>query len=445
MNVVLKKISFLTVVPSIFFVNMIHAMDTPPKQSEPGRKLLLGAIQTKIPNIGLKKRLLPRACDEYYHNIEGDEHQYLEFSPNGKYLMEAREKNAAGFVITNMKTEVNAIIPFNVDWQPAITCNNKHVIIASNTYDGKNNLFKISLAKGTFIGNFSEKIDEKVNRDKRFYTYCQLAYNPYKSSFISISERDSGWLFCLHNSVTGDIKRHWKEEQSLGSGYRKESISYSPDGCYCAIFNEKYVHILDGETGEEKWNTAMPAEKVTWHPKRPFFIVHKDSSSCVMSAVTGEIIKNFYEDFELLRHRRKGSLTSDSDESSSGSKYESRWIEHSFFTADGKYLILVTTKKDTSIKIRDGNTFELVGHIQGDCTSSSAVCVSFDGKYLVYPMRRGRKDNIILYDLEQRKEVASEELKQGIRDIRWRPHTNQFISVAHDSTELVLWEIDAKG
>lgn len=429
MNSLLQKVFYLVVAPFIFFINIVYPMDTPSKKTSPGRQLLLNSIKARMP-VCLEKKPFQRSCDEFYGDVGSDHHHYIEFNPNGRYLIEAREKNVARFTVTDMKSQKSSIIPVGNYWKTVVACNKNHALVGGSVFMGKHHLLKISLAHDTILKNFSDKIMPlKPGR----YGYQQLAYNPCRSSFISVSESEPNRLFCLHDSVTGDIKNHWKDNYVLGGS---DDVSYSPNGRYCLIVGKRYIAMVDPETGKNRWTIAEIAQSVTWHPNNSFFIINSDSEYFVVRAETGKIISTFNDRLEGVPRHCDGPEV----------EYESGWIDQSFFTADGNYFISLLKHNSKIIVIRNGKTYEVVDFIKGD-VDVSTIGVSSDGKYLAYCGRECRGCfepsiyNIVLYDLEQCKEVVRKSLKKGIRDLRWRPNTHQFITTEYDSTELTLWDI----
>lgn len=426
MSGALKKTFCLQGIPLIFFVSTAYAMDTLSKKTSPGRQLLLNSIKARMP-VSLQEKPFKRSCDEFYGDVGSDHHHYIEFNPNGRYLIEAREKNVARFTVTDMKTQKSNCIPVGNYWKTVVACNKNHALVGGSTFMGKHHLLKISLAHGTILKNFSDKIMPlKPGR----YGYQQLAYNPCRSSFISVSESEPNRLFCLHDSVTGDIKNHWKDNYVLGGS---DDVSYSPDGQHCLIVGKRYIAMIDPETGKNRWTIAEIAQSVTWHPNNSFFIINADSECFVVRAETGKIIRTFNDRLEGVPRHCDGPEV----------EYESGWIEQSFFTADGNYFISLLRHSSKTIVIRNGKTYEVVDFVKGD-VDVSTIGVSSDGKYLAYGLHEYCGSSIytiVLYDLEQRKEVVKEVLKKGIRDLRWRPNTHQFITTEYDSTELMLWDI----
>jgi hypothetical protein len=435
----------LSVIPLVFFINIIYTMDTPGKKISPGRQLLLNSIKTRMP-VCLEKKPFQRSCDKLYGN-NGDCHYYCEFDPKGRYLIEGREENVASFTITDMETKESNCIPVNNRWKVLATRSKKHILVASA--GGKRHLFKISLAEGKLRKNFSDKImpfHQASDIERPYINYSHLAYNPHKSSFISVSE-GSEWLVCLHDSVTGDVKNHWKDDY-FSTHYSNNCISYSPNGCHCVVFSKEHVNMIDAESGKKQWtiDTNSPfsssTDSITWHPQSSFFIINSDSGYSVVCAKTGKIITTFYDPAQRLeRVSHSYYVKPDTESYTSASEYECCWVKQSFFTADGNYFISVVENNHKAIIIRDGKTYETIHFIWGDI-GADPVSASFDGKYLAYGIRKSFTNYIVLYDLEQRKEVARVIVKgAGVQNLRWRPNIHQFITTEYDSTELMLWDI----
>jgi hypothetical protein len=383
------------------------------------RQVLLHIIRTKMYEKILKKNPLKRSCDKLYPNEENDTDYYLRFK--GRYLVEVRPKNIAHLVITNVSTKESSCPLVSDSGEISVTCNNKHVIVGSNTRNGNNHLFKINISDGKVINNFSKQM---IGLQDKGSAYKYLAYNPCKRNFISVSKDSlSKWLFCFHDSKTGKVKTHWREEGLLDSDY---DISYSPNGSHCIVSNGTDIYIRDGETGEIIQQIPIKDAKITWHPQSYLFIAHSEEKNSVINVQNESIEKEFFN--------------RDSE--------DGYYQECSLFTANGKYLISLIDKfcvlrtKRPMILIRDGKTFEIIKTIPVTKASAEALSVSYDGKYLVYFDNVAELDCIILYDLENNKEVAKVVVQNPVKYIRWQPRIYQFISVDRNSTELSIWDVD---
>jgi hypothetical protein len=445
MNTMQKRISCLKAISLIFSINTTYTMDVPPQKVQPDQKLLLSAIQAKIPHVGIKKRLFERSCDKFYGNKKYDSHEYLEFSPNGRHLIEVREQNIARFVITDMETRQSSCFPVPDSARVVVTSNNHSAIVAYSQFGfGSTNLnclFKIDLAQGALIKNFSQQI---AHLHKQGYMYKQLVYNPCKATFISVSE-GSDRFFCLHDSITGVVKSYWREKEEWGVG--DNEISYSPNGRYCLISYEDHTDMIDAETGEQLWKISTPINNTIWHPKNSFFITSLKDEDSFISAECGEKVHK-------IRFRLDDAT-----------------IERSFFTANGNYFISLVKcynptidRHDIAIIIQDGKTYEVVNSIRGIFIyDEDKVCLSSDGKYLAYVMydydaglmdvgcssilrcqeERFFGKYLVLYDLEQCTEAARLPLKKEIQDLKFRPHTHQLLvtEVSYYSTKLMVWDV----
>ncbi len=358
---------------------------------------------------------------------------FLSLTPDGERLVHAKYDSIANFVVTNVKTgqamssvigvpmSDGSLIPIK-NRITTIACNNIHAIVGAKDpsphYREKSYLFDVDLASGKVLKDF---LYGKQNIDYLRYVAC----SPCGRSFISACYilQNANLLYTLYNNQ-GDQVQEWFDTAMSDS----DSISYSSDGKFLILLNNKLVTLCDAENGKKIWASKREENSITivWHPQKPnIFVIASDSKSYAIDRETRDIVATF-------------------DNSKDGFSP----VDNVLFDQQGKYFISSlyssgSDKTTSMIVIRDGNTFQEL-----DCITTKLclnIALSSNGKYLAF----NPGNDLVVYSPEKRAIVAKHTQDQSLPILtQWIPGTTDFITISNlglKDGELMVWSLEDKN